>query len=70
MSKKPRNSKQIVIIHTLGIFVLMLLWLLLIIFKDDLGNLRIPVLIAMIVMTAVGIVVLTKMVLKGVKKDD
>lgn len=68
MSKNQKNRKRAVILHTVGIFVLLLIWLILIVFKNSLGSLKIPVFVGMLVITVAGLYLLTKLLAKGLKQ--
>ncbi|WP_460016180.1 hypothetical protein [Lactovum odontotermitis] len=67
MSKNQKNRNRAVILHTVGIFVLLLIWLILIVFKNSLGSLKIPVFVGMLVVTVAGLYFLTKLLVKGLK---
>jgi lipopolysaccharide export LptBFGC system permease protein LptF len=70
MSKKPKNSKSAVLMHSVGVFILLMLWILLIFFKSSLGQFEILAFIAMIIITISGLYLLTRMLLKGIKNND
>jgi hypothetical protein len=63
----PEKRRKALIIHAVGIFILMLIWLLLFVFKNALGNLKYPIFILMVILTIAGIYFLSKILLKGLK---
>ncbi|MDR0299578.1 MAG: hypothetical protein LBI13_05795 [Streptococcaceae bacterium] len=65
----PRKRRKALLSHAIGIFALIIAWLFLLVFKNSLGNLKIPVFLTMIVITIVGIYLLSSMLLKGLKSD-
>lgn len=56
--------------HSVGVFILLMLWILLIFFKSSLGQFEILAFIAMIIITISGLYLLTRMLLKGIKNND
>ena len=65
MLKKPKNSRNIVLVHSLGIFGLVLFWILAIFFKDSLGTLKIPVFIGLVLITLLDLYLFNRLLMKN-----